>query len=127
MIAEYVVVLPTDATGPFVAVGERLDSPDQWLRHIRVVKSWGLNPVLMDARRSDGSVWSMHFENWNPQWKNVVLKYPDRDNGGPFEIVFTDQGRALEVFHAINASWQMWLGGALDRISLTDEQKALLY
>ena len=127
-MAGYVIVLPTHWSPPFVVLGERLE-PDESHRRIRVIKSWGLARIPALRLRPDGDAWAMYVENANAEWKDVVLNYIAPHAGGPSELVIRrgDLAHALAIFHAINTSWQMWLGGVEERVGLTDEQRRRLY
>jgi len=129
-MAEYVIVLPTFGTMPFVVLGERAETSAGSNRRVLVVISWGLDRVATEP--ADASMmtqrFGMYLENANPEWKGVILNYLARHAGGPFELsVGQDKERALEAFHAINASWQMWFSGILAAGKFTDEQTEVLH
>ena len=126
-MVEYAIVLPTHWSPPFVALGERLESGEGLPHRIRVIKSWGLKGLYNQAVFSDGQGHAMYLENPNPEWKDVVLNYTRPRDGGLRELMFADEQDAMRAFLAINASWQLWLGGIEERLGLSAEQKELLY
>lgn len=127
----FIVLLPTQFTGAFIAWGERLSDRDtQWGR-VAVHQSWGLRQIA-PPREVPG----LRFDQWNENGNGLVLEYLKPDQVGtfgggiyspvvlPFEV--DNQAIAQAVFQVYSTSLQFFLSGVVSRANLSKEQQALL-